>query len=122
MKKIIMLLILFLSLNCFSQSAKLIGDTLFYGDHKFAVNDSVHLWYGSGQNKAFAFVFIGSGLTGVTPAPAGWSKSYMKIDKVYKTGGKYFVRGKILDNGPMLGNKLFIDIEGAIDNKEIKVE
>ena len=122
MKKLFLSLLLFVSYNSFSQSAKIIEDTVFYLEHKFVVGDSVQLWYGSKQDKTFAFVSIGSGLAGGSKATANWSKTYMKIDKVYKVSGKCYLRGKILGSGMMLGNKFFVDIEGAVDNKELKFE
>lgn len=118
MKKYLVITLLFLWTNSDAQS-KIVEDTLFYSDRKFVVGDTLQLWYGSAANKDFAFVYIGSGLSGVNLAPAAWSKSMVKIDKVYKTQGKYYARGKVLD-AALLGSKLFIDIEGAVDNKELK--
>lgn len=95
------------------------NDTLSYAGKKYWINQEVKIGYGSGSNKDFVFVFIGSGLAGVTPLEANWAKSSFKIDKVYKQRGKYFVRGKAVDAGPLLGSKIFVDLELAIDSKEL---
>jgi hypothetical protein len=121
MKKIILLIIVLSALKANSQSS-IVNDTLIYQSLKFTPGDTIQLWYGSGNGKNFAFVYVGSGMTGVTLAQAGWSKSLMKIDKVYVSRGKNFMRGRIINAGAMFGNKLFIDVEGAVDNNEIKAE
>jgi len=124
--KRIALLLTFLSLftfSAFSQSIKFEKDTISYGNYKVFVGKEVQLFYGSSPKKDFIFVSIGSALTGVTPLESNWSKRMVKIDKVYKTMGKVYARGIIVD-APGLralgGNKVFIDIEGAIDNNELK--
>jgi len=102
--------------------AEMKADTVYYQGAKIYRGGKVDLWYGSKQNKDFAFVFMGSGLQGLTPLAAGWSKQSVLIDKVYKSFGKLFCRGVLVDAPEvraMGGNKIFIDIEGAMDNKEI---
>lgn len=118
----LLLLIILLPFAVCNAQSKIVNDTLVYEGQKYAVGDSVQLWYGSSTNKSFAFVFIGSGMSGVTLAPAGWNKSFVLIDKVYKANGKNYIRCKALDAKFMMGNKIFIDLEGAVDNKEVKVE
>ena len=85
----------------------------------------MQLFYGSSPKKEFIFVSIGSVLSGVTPLQSTWSKRVVKIDKVYKQSGKLYARGILLD-APGLrlvgGNKIFIEVEGAIDNKEVKID
>lgn len=48
-----------------------------------------------------------------------YSKNEAVIDKVYKKEKSVFLRAKITDKmvNIMGGNRLFIDLEGAIDNK-----
>lgn len=125
MKKIVLLLVFIclLTFSAFSQSIKFEKDTISYGNYKVFVGKEVQLFYGSSPKKDFIFVSIGSALAGVTPLESNWSKRIVKIDKVYKTMGKVYARGIILD-APGLralgGNKVFIDIEGAVDNNELK--
>lgn len=127
MKRIALLLILsgLTAFSAFSQSISFEKDTISYGNYKVFVGKEVQLFYGSSPKKDFIFVSIGSALAGVTPLESTWSKRMVKIDKVYKTMGKVYARGIILD-APGLralgGNKVFIDIEGAVDNKELKTD
>jgi hypothetical protein len=126
MKTLFLLLFLTLSsFSVFSQTLKFEKDTISYGSYKVFVGKEVQLFYGSSPKKEFIFVSIGSALAGVTPLESVWSKRMVKIDKVYKTMGKVYARGIILD-APGLralgGNKVFIDVEGAIDNKELKTD
>lgn len=119
MKKTLIFGFLCLSMSVFGQRAQLLNDTVYYQSAKFYVNQVINLSYGSNQDKSFAFVRFGSGMSGVTPAHSSLSKSEVLIDKVYKTGSKYYFRGKIINGSPTFGMKLFVDIEGAIDNKEL---
>jgi len=96
--------------------ATVVEDTAFYLGSKYAVGDTITLGYGSKSNKAFAFVSIGGAFTGVTDLESGWSKSDVVINKVYKNGNTVYVRCKLKGVGP---NKVFINLEGAIDNKEL---
>lgn len=109
----------------FSQTIKFEQDTISYGEYKVFAGKDVQLGYGSSPKKEFIFISIGSVLTGVTPLQSTWSKRVVKIDKVYKQSGKFYARGILLD-APGLrlvgGNKIFIEVEGAIDNKEIKID
>lgn len=124
MKKLFLLLST--SLACavvFAQETpKLENDTLYYANQKYYVGEEIKLSYGSSSTKAFAFVQIGTALSGLTPLEASRAKSAIKIDKIYKQAGKYYIRGKLIDAGAMMGNKIFIDVEGAVDNKEIKLD
>ena len=121
-KLIIVCLLVFLSHSSYSQKARLEGDTITYNSLKVCVGSEINVFYGSGENKNFAFIFIGSGFSGVTPLSSNFSKSVIKIDKIYKLQGKAYARGKIEDSDiNLLGNgKVFIDITGAVDMKEIK--
>lgn len=113
--KVLQLLFLLIAINSNGQDKPVFeNDTLSYKDQKFYVGQEVKLSYGSTSNKDFAFVYSGSGMSGVTPAPANFAKSTGKIDKVYKQQGKYFFRAKVEGSG-----KIFVDIEGAVDNKEL---
>lgn len=95
------------------------NDTISYAGKKFYINQEIKLGYGSGQNKEFIFLFYGSGLAGVEPLEATFAKRTLKVDKVYKQKGKFFFRAKVVELGATMGGKVFADIEGAIDNKEL---
>ena len=126
MKKITLLSVLLFTVSIgFSQTIKFEQDTIFYGAYKVFAGKDVQLFYGSSPKKEFIFFSIGSVLSGVTPLQSTWSKRVVKIDKVYKQSGKLYARGILLD-APGLrlvgGNKIFIEVEGAIDNKEVKID
>ncbi len=107
---------------CFGQRASINGDTASYMGKSYAVGDTVYLMYGSNANKSFSFVKQGNGISGFTSLDSKRSKGSVLIDKVVKQQGKVTLRGKYLDvdiNGAGL-SKIFIDLEGAIDNKEMK--
>lgn len=122
MKKILLAGMVLLSAACYGQRATLENDTISYLGKKYAAGDTVYLAYGSNPNKSFAFVKQGSGMAGFTALEAKRSKGAVLIDKVVKQQGKCTLRGKYLDVDIAGGgvNKIFIDIEGAIDNKEMK--
>jgi hypothetical protein len=120
MKQILFLLLISVSVN--AQRATIENDTLKYKGVNYYKDKVIDVSYGSGQDKKFAYIYTGSGLAGLTPMLPTWSKYQMKIDKVMNQSGKPFVRGILLnDKGgnaiPM--NKIFIDIMGAVDFKEI---
>jgi hypothetical protein len=119
MKKILFISVMLLSKFGFSQSATIVNDTAIYNGKHYAVGDTLTTFYGSGANKNFAFISYGNGMSGIDPAASSFSKKTFIIDKVYVFQKKVFVRGKLLD-GVNFGFKLFIDLEGAVDMKELK--
>jgi hypothetical protein len=104
-----------------AQRATLVNDTARYMERSFAVGDTLLLGYGSKADKGFGFISMGSAMTGVTDLTKNWSKYEAVIEKVYTRGKTIYLRAKIIDKTVNLvgGNKLFIDLEGAIDNKEL---
>ena len=114
----LLLILLLLSGKAFSQST-FVNDTLTYNNKNYVVGDTVHLWYGSANNKSFAFAYSGNGMTGISLLPATYSKADVVIDKIIKRSNKYWIKGKNV-GGLNFGMKIFIDLEGAVDNKEIK--
>ena len=118
-----MKILLLLSLISFSAMAQdtpiLKNDTIHYQSAKFYPNKVVKLAYGSKADKTFAFIYYGNIAAGQMPAMAQLSKQEVLIDKVYKMAGKHYARGKVINGIAQFGMKIFIDIEGAIDNKEL---
>jgi hypothetical protein len=121
MKHLIIALLLLSAFSSKAQKAVLKNDTLTYNNKSFTVGDTVNISYGSGTDGKFVFAYMGSGLGGVTPMESNFSKSEVKIDKIYKSGGRLLIRGKVLNSTVNIlgGNKVFIEPEGAIDKKEI---
>jgi len=120
MKKIILISAIgFFATHSFAQSLVTIdNDTLFYKDKKVAVGDTVTFGYGSAANKDFVFILFGNGLAGTTPLPAIFNKLTAVVDKVYKAPiGKFIFRAKPMKR--MGGMKIFVDLEAAVDNKEL---
>ncbi|MBC7588865.1 MAG: hypothetical protein H7178_10970 [Chitinophagaceae bacterium] len=123
MKKMILILIMaVMAISANAQHAKVDNDTAKYENRTYALSDTITLGYGSKPDKSFGFISIGSAFTGVTDLDKGWSKFEAVIDKVYTKGKKVYLRAKLVDKtvNALGGNKLFIDLEGAIDNKELK--
>ena len=120
MKKLlfsIVLLLIVFSLK--AQKATFQNDTARYNGKTFVVNDTITLGYGSQANKNFAFIMIGSGMS-ATELDKKWAKNYAVIDKIYLGMGKsIMIRAKLVDKTVNLigGNKLFINLEAAVDNK-----
>lgn len=85
----------------------------------YFVGDTIRLAYGSAGDKDFAFVMFGGDMQGYKPLRADHSKNALVIDKVYMRKGKATVRGKDIDYNAGI-NKIFIDLEGAVDNKELQ--
>jgi hypothetical protein len=106
-----------------AQKATIDQDTVTYMGKSYHLGDTLQLGYGSGNNKDFAFVQMGSAMTGTNPLKNNWSKSEFVVDKVYKFHGKCYLRGKTINSGAtnlLGGNKVFVDVEGAVDNNELK--
>lgn len=118
--KLIFLILLLFPLISFSQAkATFERDTIFYAGKTFTAGDTIQLAYGSGSNKQFIFVKMGSGVAGWDELSSSYSKAAVVIKKVQQQKGKVFARGKLIHSPGLINNTIEIDIEGAIDNKEI---
>lgn len=121
MKKIICIACLFLiTFTMKAQNATIENGVAKYNDRTFAVNDTITLGYGSQANKDFAFILIGSGIS-AQELQKNFAKNKAVIERVYRNMGQVWIRAKLTDKTVNLlgGNKLFINIEAAIDNKEL---
>ena len=118
MKAILLAITLFFASTASAQVAQ-VGDTLKYNNKNYAVGDTVMMLYGSKADKSFAFIVHGGGMMGMDPMNASYSKQQVILDKVFKKANKYFLRGKLTENN-IVGFKIFIDLEGAVDNKELR--
>jgi hypothetical protein len=119
MKLLLTLTAVFFYSFVFAQRPTIDKEVITYKEKTYKVGDTLHLGYGSANDKTFAFIHMGSGLGGFSPLGANWAKSDIVIDKVYKMQNKFMVRGKILE-ASTFGAKVIINIEGAIDNGELK--
>lgn len=115
----LLFLVMLLPAFAIAQKATMTGDTLFYQGKKVTVGDTVSLGYGSKPNKDFAFVYIGTAMGGMDPLSSARYKLSMVVIKVYKSYGKLLFRAKPIEAGPMYGMKVVVDLEGAVDNKEL---
>lgn len=94
------------------------GDTLQYGGVKFYKGAILKLGYGTGANKDFAFINQGAGMAMTSNLlPATYSKREVEVKRFFKSQGKMYAIAK--PTGDPFG--MTIDVEGAIDNKEIIV-
>jgi hypothetical protein len=107
------------SFYCNAQRPVSKNDTLTYGGSSFYVGQKVQLWYGSGQNKDFAFVFMQ-----LKPLKASYSKNTAIIDDIKlgkNSGGKWVAYAKLENLSWLFEKNIAIDIEGAVDNNELKI-
>ena len=104
-----------------AQSAKFNSDsTVTYLKSNFKIGQEVQLFYGSGADKDFKFIELVN-FNNFMHQPkmlASYSKQKFIIDYVYLKDGKCTIRGKapFTDSED---NFIVVDVEGAIDNKEI---
>jgi hypothetical protein len=120
MKKALLISFLLVSgAICHAQHAEIKNDTAYYQDRKFFPGQTITLLYGSGINNQFSFVnWTAGAMVGPGPLTSQFSKFEVILDKVYISKSKVHVRGKLVRQGYNPG-KITIDIEGAIDKKEI---
>lgn len=125
MKKYILILItVIVSCHSYSQSpAAIVKDTAIYLGHRFALNDTITVGYGSKADKGFAFCKMGSDLAGYNDLMKEFSRYDAVIDKIKKVGRIVYIRAKFTEKNLNIlgGNKLLVDLEGAIDNKELRL-
>lgn len=127
MKRILVIYLLLLSGEAAAQKATYSNNAATYLGKTYNVGDIILLGYGSGNNKDFAFVNFGKAIGNVNvpgmfkKADVNWSKAEVEIAKVYTTNGVIWARCNPLNRDANLLNKqIFINIEGAVDNNEIK--
>jgi hypothetical protein len=112
--------------NCINAQihAKLENDTIYYSKSKIYVGDTIYLGYGSAENKIFDYIKYGPTSMTVTwnPLESKYHKQPIVINKVYKSQGKFMARGELYELKTMGMMKLFIDVVGAIDFKELMEE
>ena len=129
MKNFIIFIFCTLALNAVGQNASLNESSVTYRGKTYHEGDIIHLGYGSSDDKDFAFVHYGKSVAGVNlpgiyhKANANWSKGDVEILKLYTEKGVIWAKCKPMDRGSsfgsMIGNKIYINIEGAVDNREI---
>lgn len=129
MKNFIVFLLCMLSLTALGQDASLNESSVTYRGKTYHEGDIIHLGYGSSGDKEFSFIHYGKSVAGVNlpgiyrNANANWSKAEVEILKLYTEKGVIWAKCKPINRGStlgsMIGNKIFINIEGAVDNKEI---
>ena len=120
MKRIILFLLI--STSAIAQKAVLDGDSIRYKDKVYYVDQVVQLGNGSKSDKGFAFVSVTSFLYGDGPLKADLSNYKVKLDKLVMKFGKPYLRGYLIDENELpvaKGNKIFINIEEALNSKEM---
>ena len=124
MKKIFTIALL--ALSAFSvkaqKRASLINDTARYNGISYTTGDTLRLEYGSQPDKSFAFISFASSSTGSTDLDKSRAKSKAVIEKIYVQRKTVYINAKLIDKEITAGSnsKLLIDLEAAVDNKEIK--
>ena len=127
MKKILFYTFLLSCMYTQAQKATLNESSVTYLDKTFRIGDIIQLGYGSGNNKDFVFVNFGKQVGNLNlpglykKADVNWSKAEVEIVKLYTTNGVIWARCNPLNReANYLNKQIFINIEGAVDNKEIK--
>ena len=115
------MLIVVITASAFGQKATLINDTVTYKNTKLYPAKEVQLQYGSNPDKEFAFVLWGHGWSSMTLGPQH-SNVTVIVTEIAQHGGKYYAIGKLKDRAGIRINRIIIDVEGAIDYKEIKAD
>ncbi len=122
MRTTLIISLLFCSFCSFAQRPVLENGIIQYSQSKFFNGSNITLTRGTKEDSAFAFVYIGSASTAKSSLPANWKNLTVHVEDVYKKGGKYYAKGDLYNGKRMIGlagNKVIVDIERAIDNKEI---
>lgn len=127
MKRFLVFSMLLLSVNAVAQKATYSDNAVTYLGKTYNVGDIIQLGYGSANDKDFVFVNFGKAIGNVNlpgmfkKADVNWSKAEVEIVKIYTTNGVIWVRCNPLNRDVNVLNKqIFINIEGAVDNNEIK--
>lgn len=122
MKKTVILLgCIFLGISITqAQDAIYKNDTLIYKNVKIYPFQKIQLLYGVKPDKAFVFVYSSKRMN--DPIPSILSKQKGGILKIIKEHSKYYAVGYLSDAPGYLSKEIVIDIEGAIDFNEIKIE
>jgi hypothetical protein len=126
MKKLILLLILIAGINTLAsaQTAAPVfnadKDAVTYLGHKIYINMQVKLLYGAKPDKGFVFAY--SNLIN-NQLSAGYANEVVVIKELKEMNGKCYASGTFKTVTGLLNSKTcLIDIQGAIDWKEIQVE
>jgi hypothetical protein len=122
MKKVIILLsFVFLQIGVASaQDAVYKNDTLVYKSIKIYPMQKIQLLYGAKPDKNFVFVYASKRLNDQISSIL--SKQKGGILKIIKEHSKYYAIGYLSDAPAYLSKEIVIDIEGAIDFNEIRIE
>jgi hypothetical protein len=97
------------------------GDTLIYENHRLLPGDTIHLGFGSGENKRFLFVqFRLNTILGGTPVDHRYSNAFIIYEgvKQKKALGKKYFDPLYFVNGTKYG--VFIDLKNAVGSNEVK--
>lgn len=122
MKKVTFLLgFVILGINtALAQEAVYKNDTLIYKNIKIFPTQKIQLLYGAKPDKSFVFVSSNKRMDDLLPAIV--SKQKGGILKIIKQHSKYYAVRYLSDAPTYLAKEIAIDVEGAIDCNEIKIE
>jgi hypothetical protein len=113
---------LFIGFCSHAQRPELENETLTYSQSKFFNGSSITLTTGTREDSTFEYVFLGTGSTGKSHLASNWKNLTVRVEEVYKKSGKFYAKGDLYNGKKMIGlagNKVIVDVERAIDNKEI---
>ncbi|MEN0053756.1 MAG: hypothetical protein AAGC65_08805 [Mucilaginibacter sp.] len=126
MKKLILLFVLITGISTltYAQNASPVfnanKDAVTYLGHKISINSELKLLYGAKPDKGFVFAY--SNLIN-NQLSAGYANEIVVVKELKEMNGKLYASGTFKTVTGILNSKTcLIDIQGAIDWKEIQVE
>lgn len=122
MRTLFILSFILTGITSYAQRPVLENGVIQYSKSTFFNGSKITLASGTAEDSTFAFVFLGASSSGKSHLSANWKNLTVVVEDVYKKGGKFYAKGNLYSGKRMIGlagNKVIVDIERAIDNKEI---
>lgn len=112
-------LLLFAAVYASAQSPIFNKDTVTYNGSKLYPGKYIKLNYGANTNKNFVFVWLKEY---ERPLLSYFCNQLVVIEKIKKADGKYYATGHMRNVTDYPETEVRIDIQAAIDSKEISTE
>lgn len=118
-KTIIATVLTMLAFTIKAQRAFFKNDTARYNGIAYVVGDTIKLDKGSQPDKSFAYITTGIASTELDKA---FAKTEAVIEKIYVQRKTIYFNARLIDktNTTAAVIKVSVDLEAAVDNKEIK--
>lgn len=116
---LVVLAMVLLSVGAAAQKMKLENDTLYFRSSRFYEGQYVKLGPLPVFNRTYEFVEFGNTAAGRQAATFKDSNKILQVDKIIKSGRRFYLRARAVHAGPLLGYRYFIELQPAVDNKEL---